>query len=108
MTFLVLPTQGALRFAGGKIEQMQRKNIIVNTSNAALAVRGTPFLWPYQVRIASFNSGIDATSSSKTTAIQKLSNHGLVTPEHAVDHRRSDCRGISRVVKSLKSPFGVL
>jgi hypothetical protein len=36
-------TQGALRFAGGKIEQMQHKNIIVNTPNAALAVRGTHF-----------------------------------------------------------------
>ena len=36
-------TQGALRFAGGKIEQMQQRNIVVNTPNAALAVRGTHF-----------------------------------------------------------------
>jgi hypothetical protein len=36
-------TQGALRFAGGKIEQMHKRNIIVNTPNAALAVRGTHF-----------------------------------------------------------------
>ena len=36
-------TQGALRFAGGKIEQMHQKNIVVNTPNAALAVRGTHF-----------------------------------------------------------------
>ena len=36
-------TQGALRFAGGKIEQMQKKNIVVNTPSAALAVRGTHF-----------------------------------------------------------------
>jgi hypothetical protein len=36
-------TQGALRFAGGKIEQMNQKNIVVNTPNAALAVRGTHF-----------------------------------------------------------------
>ena len=36
-------TQGALRFAGGKIEQMHQKNIVVNTPNAALGVRGTHF-----------------------------------------------------------------
>jgi len=36
-------TQGALRFAGGRIEQMRQKNIVVNTPNAALAVRGTHF-----------------------------------------------------------------
>ncbi len=36
-------TQGAFRFAGGKIEQMNHKNIVVNTPNAALAVRGTHF-----------------------------------------------------------------
>jgi hypothetical protein len=36
-------TQGAFRFAGGKIEQMNQKNIVVNTPNAALAVRGTHF-----------------------------------------------------------------
>jgi hypothetical protein len=36
-------TQGALRFAGGKIEQMHQRNIVVNTPNAALAVRGTHF-----------------------------------------------------------------
>jgi hypothetical protein len=34
---------GAFRFAGGKIEQMSQKNIVVNTPNAALAVRGTHF-----------------------------------------------------------------
>ena len=36
-------TQGAIRFAGGKIEQMNQKNIVVNTPSAALAVRGTHF-----------------------------------------------------------------
>jgi hypothetical protein len=36
-------TKGALRFAGGKIEQMHKKNIVVNTPYAALAVRGTQF-----------------------------------------------------------------
>jgi ferric-dicitrate binding protein FerR (iron transport regulator) len=36
-------TQGALRFAGGRIEQMRQKNIVVNTPVAALAVRGTHF-----------------------------------------------------------------
>lgn len=36
-------THGAFRFAGGKIEQMNHKNIVVNTPNAALAVRGTHF-----------------------------------------------------------------
>jgi hypothetical protein len=36
-------TQGAFRFAGGKIEQMSQKSIVVNTPNAALAVRGTHF-----------------------------------------------------------------
>ena len=35
--------QGAFRFAGGKIEQMSHKDIVVNTPNAALAVRGTHF-----------------------------------------------------------------
>ena len=34
---------GALRFAGGKIEEMSHKNIVVNTPNAAMAVRGTHF-----------------------------------------------------------------
>jgi hypothetical protein len=32
-----------LRFAGGKIEQMSQKNIVVNTPNGAMAVRGTHF-----------------------------------------------------------------
>ena len=36
-------THGAFRFAGAKIEQMNHKNIVVNTPNAALAVRGTHF-----------------------------------------------------------------
>ena len=36
-------TQGAFRFAGGKIEGMQHKNVVVNTPHAALAVRGTHF-----------------------------------------------------------------
>jgi hypothetical protein len=36
-------TRGAIRFAGGKIEQMHQKTITVNTPNAALAVRGTHF-----------------------------------------------------------------
>jgi hypothetical protein len=34
---------GAFRFAGGKIENMQQKKMLVNTPNAALAVRGTHF-----------------------------------------------------------------
>jgi hypothetical protein len=36
-------SKGALRFAGGRIEQMHQKNIVVNTPYAALAVRGTQF-----------------------------------------------------------------
>jgi hypothetical protein len=36
-------TRGAFRFSGGKIEQMTQKNIVLNTPNAALAVRGTHF-----------------------------------------------------------------
>jgi hypothetical protein len=36
-------THGAFRFAGGKIEQMSQKSIVVNTPSAALAVRGTHF-----------------------------------------------------------------
>ncbi|HEX9596223.1 MAG TPA: FecR family protein [Anaerolineales bacterium] len=36
-------TQGALRFAGGKIENMQHKKVLVKTPSAALAVRGTHF-----------------------------------------------------------------
>jgi hypothetical protein len=36
-------TQGALRFAGGKIEEMHHKDIVVKTPYAALAVRGTHF-----------------------------------------------------------------
>jgi hypothetical protein len=43
MMHLLNATQGALRFAGGKIEQMQHKIIIVNPPNAALSVRGTHF-----------------------------------------------------------------
>jgi hypothetical protein len=35
--------QGAFRFAGGKIENMQQKKVLVNTPSAALAVRGTHF-----------------------------------------------------------------
>ena len=35
--------QGAVRFAGGKIENMQEKKVLVNTPSAALAVRGTHF-----------------------------------------------------------------
>lgn len=35
--------QGAFRFAGGKIEGMQEKKVLVNTPSAALAVRGTHF-----------------------------------------------------------------
>jgi len=36
-------TRGAFRFAGGRIEGMRKKNIVVNTPSAALAVRGTHF-----------------------------------------------------------------
>ena len=40
---LLNATQGALRFAGGKLKQMNSKKITVNTPEAALAVRGTEF-----------------------------------------------------------------
>jgi hypothetical protein len=36
-------TRGALRFATGKIHQMDQKNVTVSTPAAALAVRGTEF-----------------------------------------------------------------
>ena len=36
-------TQGAFRFAEGKIKQMSDRQITVNTPAAALAVRGTEF-----------------------------------------------------------------
>jgi hypothetical protein len=40
---LLQATQGAFRFAGGKLKQMENKKITVNTPVAALAVRGTEF-----------------------------------------------------------------
>jgi len=40
---LLKSTQGAFRFAGGKIKQMSDRQITVNTPAAALAVRGTEF-----------------------------------------------------------------
>ena len=40
---LLKSTQGALRFAGGKLKQMSDKKIGVTTPVAALAVRGTEF-----------------------------------------------------------------
>jgi len=40
---LLKSTQGALRFAGGKLKQMTDKKIGVTTPVAALAVRGTEF-----------------------------------------------------------------
>ena len=40
---LLKSTQGALRFAGGKLKQMRDKKIGVTTPVAALAVRGTEF-----------------------------------------------------------------
>jgi hypothetical protein len=39
-------SKGAIRFAGGKIEQMNQKNIVVNTPSAALAVRAVPTSGP--------------------------------------------------------------
>ena len=36
-------TQGAFRFAGGKLEDMNEKKVIVSTPYAAMAVRGTDF-----------------------------------------------------------------
>src|SRR5262249_55085430 len=36
-------TRGALRFATGKINQMDQKNVTVSTPAGALAVRGTEF-----------------------------------------------------------------
>lgn len=40
---LLSASQGAVRFAGGKLKQMNDKKIIVNTPSAAVAVRGTEF-----------------------------------------------------------------
>lgn len=40
---LLNATQGAFRFAGGKLKQMNEKKITVTTPVAALAVRGTEF-----------------------------------------------------------------
>jgi hypothetical protein len=66
-------TQGAFRFAGGKIEQMNQKNIVVNTPNAALAVRGTHF-WAgpidgkYGVLLLSGNVGVKNRAGSVTLA----------------------------------------
>lgn len=66
-------TQGAFRFAGGKIEQMNQKNIVVNTPNAALAVRGTHF-WAgpidgkYGVLLLSGKVGVKNRAGSVTLA----------------------------------------
>ena len=40
---LLKATQGAFRFAGGRLKQMSDRKITVNTPVAALAVRGTEF-----------------------------------------------------------------
>src|SRR6478672_1867258 len=40
---LLKVTQGAFRFAGGRLKQMSDRKITVNTPVAALAVRGTEF-----------------------------------------------------------------
>src|SRR5690348_1685291 len=42
-TMALSSTRGALRFATGKIHQMDQKNVTVSTPVAALAVRGTDF-----------------------------------------------------------------
>jgi hypothetical protein len=65
--------QGAFRFAGGKIEQMSHKNIVVNTPNAALAVRGTHF-WAgpidgkYGVLLLSGKVGVSNRAGAVTLA----------------------------------------
>ena len=66
-------THGAFRFAGGKIEQMRHKNIVVNTPNAALAVRGTHF-WAgpidgkYGVLLLSGKVGVSNRAGAVTLA----------------------------------------
>jgi hypothetical protein len=40
---LLNATEGAFRFAGGKLKRMNEKKITVTTPVAALAVRGTEF-----------------------------------------------------------------
>ena len=40
---LLSASQGAIRFAGGKLKEMTDRKITVNTPSAALAVRGTEF-----------------------------------------------------------------
>ena len=65
--------QGAFRFAGGKIEQMSHKDIVVNTPNAALAVRGTHF-WAgpidgkYGVLLLSGKVGVSNRAGAVTLA----------------------------------------
>jgi hypothetical protein len=64
---------GAFRFAGGKIEQMNHKNIVVNTPHAALAVRGTHF-WAgpidgkYGVLLLSGKVGVSNPNGAVTLA----------------------------------------
>jgi hypothetical protein len=66
-------THGAFRFAGGKIEQMTHKNIVVSTPNAALAVRGTHF-WAgpidgkYGVLLLSGKVGVSNRAGAVTLA----------------------------------------
>ena len=66
-------SKGAVRFAGGKIEQMNQKNIVVNTPSAALAVRGTHF-WAgpidgkYGVYLLSGKVGVSNRAGAVTLA----------------------------------------
>jgi hypothetical protein len=75
-------TQGAFRFAGGKIEQMKQKNIVVNTPQAALAVRGTHF-WAgpidgkYGVLLLSGRVGVSNRAGSVTL---DRKDHGVDLP----------------------------
>jgi hypothetical protein len=69
-------SQGALRFATGKLSNMRNKDLTVTTPHAALAVRGTEFwagfvpgYYTYGVLLLSETGKVDVSNSGKSVTL---------------------------------------
>jgi len=88
-------TQGALRFATGKLSGMSNKDVTVTTPQAALAVRGTEF-WAgfvpgdYQYGVLLLSGKVDVANSVGSVTLANPGEGTDIPPPVKIDYPPSD------------------
>jgi len=84
-------TRGALRFATGRLSEMQNKDIVVKTPAAALAVRGTEFWvgiidYQYGALLISTHGKVNVSNSAGAVTLTKPGEGTDIPPSLKADY----------------------